>query len=351
MPIPSTVEELTPQWLGEVLDAEVRTVEVLEAHSGTTGRVRIRLTSDSPAPASVFVKIQPFDQQQREYVRMIGMGVAEACLYAELGGRLPVRIPRVWHSSYDRADGSFVMVLEDLLASGCRFPSAEDDDVLDVAGSLMEELAVLHSAYRDQPLPWLRAEPLGASDDEHQRARLGRLAEIVQSAVDRFAGDLPPEFRRLGELFVRRSHDVAALWNEGAKTLVHGDDHIRNLFVDRGRTGFFDWAVACRAPGIRDVSYFLCNSLPTEVRRSEQGHLLAAYRESMAARGIVLDQGATEEQYRLFATYSWMSATTTAAMGSAWHPADIGHAAMVRTTRAVVDLDVLGLYQELLGPV
>jgi hypothetical protein len=136
------------------------------------------------------------------------------------------------------------------------------------------------------------------------------------------------------------------LWNDGECTLIHGDDHIGNLFVDGGRTGFYDWAVASRFPGMRDVSYFLCNELPSDVRRAEEEALLTRDREALAGHGVALEAGLQREQYRLFSVYSWISATTTAAMGSQWQPAEVGLGAMERTTQALIDLDVLGLLSE-----
>ena len=160
---------------------------------------------------------------------------------------------------------------------------------------------------------------------------------------------MPPAFSQLGELYVTRHADIVPLYGEGDRTLVHGDDHIGNLFVDRGRTGFYDWAVATRLPGMRDVAYFLCNSLPTEVRRSEEAALLARYRAGLAERGVTLDDRTAHDQYRLFSVYSWISATTTAAMGSRWQPFEVGQSAMVRTTEAITDLDAIGLLTERLG--
>ena len=168
----------------------------------------------------------------------------------------------------------------------------------------------------------------------------------MQSAIDQFADELPPEFRQLGELYVDRYRDIGALWNEGERTLVHGDDHIGNLFVDGGRTGFYDWAVASQFAGMRDVAYFLCNSLPTEVRRAEERALIARYRAALAGAGIDLDERLAHEQYRLFAVYSWIAATTTTAMGSKWQPIEIGRRATERTTQAIIDLDSLGLLHE-----
>jgi Phosphotransferase enzyme family len=347
--IPTTVEELTPAWLSEALGATVDEVEVLDAHSGTTGRARLRVRGPSGLPDTVFVKLQPFLPEQRQFLRATGLGVAEARLYAAVGSELPVRVPRVWHSSFDEAEAQFVMVLEDLVASGCRFPGPDDPDIVAVATSLFDELALLHATYWDQELPWLGTHVLSTRSSKQQRKSIGGATAIVQSALDQFAADMPPAFRALGELYAARSREVAALWNEGTSTLIHGDDHIGNLLVDGGRTGFFDWAVASRFPGMRDVAYFLANSLPTEVRRAEEDTLLARYRKALAGHGIELAPELQREQYRLFAVYSWISATTTAAMGSRWQPAEVARVAMERTTQAVIDLDVLGLLGQRLG--
>src|SRR5207342_3648335 len=109
--IPAGTDDLDAKWFGEVLDMPVTAVELLDAHSGTTGRARVRLTGGADVPSSVFVKLQPFTPEQRSFLRKVGLGVAEARLYGAVGTELPVRIPRVWHASCDPTDGSFVMVL------------------------------------------------------------------------------------------------------------------------------------------------------------------------------------------------------------------------------------------------
>jgi aminoglycoside phosphotransferase (APT) family kinase protein len=346
--IPFRIEELTPGWFSEVLGSPVIGVEVHDAHSGTTGRARIGLTGASDLPATVFVKLQPFTEEQRKFLRQIGLGVAEARLYANVGKELPVRVPQVYHTDFDGDDGSFVMVLEDLQAAGCVFPSPSDDDIQAVAVSLMDELATLHAAFLGGDLAWLPT-PSGMKRKPVDSEMANRRAQFIVSALDQFAEDMPSVFRRLGELYAMRSLDVIGLFSEGERTLIHGDTHSGNLFVDAGRTGFYDWAVAGRGPGMRDVAYFLCNSLPVEARRAEEASLIARYRCALAARGVVLAERTAIEQYRLFSVYSWIAAASTAAMGSQWQPIDVSRAAMVSTTQAIDDLDAVGLLEERLG--
>src|SRR5687767_2750495 len=100
--IPSTVEELTAPWFGEVLGVDVRGVELADAHSGTTGRALVRLdAADGAVPETLFVKLQPFPEEQRAFLRMTGLGVAEARFYAGVDEDLPVRAPRCWHADHD----------------------------------------------------------------------------------------------------------------------------------------------------------------------------------------------------------------------------------------------------------
>jgi aminoglycoside phosphotransferase (APT) family kinase protein len=346
--IPAAIDDLTPSWFAEILGEPVRAIEILDAHSGTTGRARVGLTTASDLPDSVFVKLQPFEPEQRKFLRQIGLGVAEARLYAEVGKELPVRVPRVWHTDYDASDAAFVMVLEDLEASGCHFTSPSADDILDVASSAMDELATLHAAYQGREFAWLRT-PSGMRSKPQDPEIASRRAQFIVSAVDQFADDMPSVFRRLGELYAEHSLDIVALFGEGERTLIHGDTHSGNLFVDGDRTGFYDWAVAGRGPGVRDVAYFLCNSLPVELRRREEASLLARYRSGLAGRGVTLDEHTAHEQYRLFSVYSWIAAASTAAMGAQWQPIDVARAALVSTTQAIADLDSVGLLQERLA--
>ena len=343
MSIPAEPAELTAAWFSEVLGATVASAEVIDAHSGTTGRARVALTGGDRVPSTMFVKLQPFHAEQRKFLRRIGLGIAEARFYAALGDELPVRIPQVWYSAYDPSDGSFVMVLEDLV--GCRFPTPADDDIIAVAESLVEELALLHTTYRAKDLSWLTpAEGMRRAPTDHELA--AQRTHFIKLGLDQFGDELGTAFRAMAELYIERSGDIIALYSEGEQTLIHGDNHCGNLFVDNGRTGLYDWAVAGRAPGVRDVAYFLCNSLQVETRRAEQESLLARYRGALADYGWTLDADTVDRQYRLFAVYSWVAAVSTAAMGTRWQSEEVTRPALLSTTAAIDDLDVLGLLGE-----
>jgi hypothetical protein len=346
--LPGEVDDLTAVWFSGVLEREVTEVAVLERTSGTTGRARVALGGEPDVPATVFVKLAPFDERQREFVNMTGMGVAEARFYREVASDVPVRVPDVWYADTD--DDRYIMVLEDLTASGCRFPSTTDADIPTRTRDIVEQLATLHAPYwdsdrfqPDEDLAWLTARGVSAG---------GGGRSLIEQALEKLCDEMGPSFRRIAEIYLARAEDIGELWSTGAGTLIHGDPHLGNLFVDVAggdRTGFLDWAVVCRAPGIRDVAYVLCNSVPPDVRETHERALVERYCELLAAAGVELDPMEAWEQYRLFAVYSWVAAAATAGMGAKWQPLDVGLSGTRRATAACAHLDSAGLLESLLG--
>ncbi len=346
--LPLDVADLTPEWFSAVLERDVRTATVVDRSSGTTGRAQVVLTGDATVPASVFVKLAPFDDAQRAFVTSVGMGEAEARFYRDLAPEIPVRIPNVWFADTD--GDRYVMVLEDLVASGCRFPHPKDDDIAWRAVDIVENLASLHARFWESPrfepggdLAWLAPKGTGAA---------GGGATFVRMAVENLGSRLPEEFHRLADIYLARTDDIVALWNAGPRTFVHGDPHMGNLFVDTNdadRTGFLDWAVIGRSPGMRDVAYVLCNSIPAAVRARDERGWVERYCELLAEQGIDLDRDTAWDQYRLFAVYSWVSATSTAGMGSKWQPLHIGLGGTNRATAACDELQCVELLEELLA--
>ncbi len=345
---PVETDELSPQWFSSVLGRDVTEATVADRSSGTTGRARVALRGEPQLPETVFVKLAPFDEWQRSLVDKTGMGVAEARFYRDLATDVPVRVPGVWFADTD--GDRYVMVLEDLVSSGCTFPSPHDADIEGRAGDIVDRLAALHARFWESD----RFEPGGDLDWLATRAskRGGGGRTFIERAVQALGDTMDESFHRIADIYLTHTEDIVRLWTAGAGTLVHGDPHLGNLFVDveaGGCTGFLDWAVLCKAPGMRDVAYVLCNSIPTEAREAHERGLVERYCDLLAAAGIELDLAEAWDQYRLFAVYSWVSATATAGMGSKWQSLDIGVSATKRTTAACAHIDSAGLLESLLG--
>ena len=348
--IPSRPEAITPAWLTGVLQkslpgVEVARARVVDRHSGTTGRARLELdyTPGRAGPATVFVKLPPFDDVQRRLVALTDMGRREARFYEAIAAEAPVRVPRPWFAAHGDEPTDYIMVLEDLEASGCTVPKSVDHHAREHGRQVIEALARLHAHFWQDE----RFESELAWVPRAMRGALG--AKLIEQAREKFSADFPPVFAELCRLYAENHERVCDLWDEGESTLIHGDVHAGNQFVDGGRVGFYDWAVLSRSPGIRDVGIYLCNSCPTDLRRSEQDGWLRAYRQGLLDAGVAAPAlESLWRRYRRAVLYGWVAATTTAAMGDRWQPIEVGMSAMRRATQACADLETVEAFREAL---
>lgn len=346
--LPQRSEEISPEILTRAFapawpDAEAVSVEVLDAHSGTTGRARLRVRwrADCGAPEHVFAKLAPTDPLQREMVISTGMGRREARFYAEVAAALPARVATPYASDWSEDGTAYLLLMEDLAASGCRFPGWKDRELPQIAAAMMDSLAALHAGCWESPRfadDWAWIEP-------PMRAGVGPL--LVRAALEQFAREMPPEFRALGELYIAHVEPLSDLLDRGPQTLIHGDSHLGNLFLDAGRVGLLDWACTARGPGLRDVAYFLCNSISSELRREQERSLLERYLAGLTRAGAPAP-GIDEafERYRRYAVCSWVAASVTAAVGSRMQALEVGLRSMARATDAIVDLGTVDLLRD-----
>ena len=348
--IPEGPESVTAAWLTGALrttipDAEVTAVAVLDQHSGTTGRLRLALEHAPGArgPETVFVKLAPNTESQRKLVAAMDMGRKEARFYTELAEEVPLRVPGCFFAAHGEERTEYVMVLEDLEASGCTFTNRLESGPEGHGLNVVESLARLHAHFWEDPrfddeLAWVGPALRGK-----------RGAQYIGMALEQFADQMPPVFTELCQLYIDHDDEIVELWDEGERTLVHGDTHAGNQFVDGDRAGLYDWAVITRAPGIRDLAIYLGNSVPTEVRQTEEKGWLEAYRQTLLDAGV--DAPAPEilwDRYRRLVLYSWIGGTTTAAMGNRWQPIEVGMLGMERATQTCADLGTVDAYRDLL---
>jgi phosphotransferase family enzyme len=319
--IPGSPGEISASWLSEVFGEQVDGVELLDAHAGTTGRAIIQLEGPGHLPARLFVKLPPEDEQQRLFVTSSGMGQREARFYAQLSGEVPLRVPRCYYADSNETGDQYIMLLENLDDSGCTFRNTTNHYSIDYVRQVLSAFARLHAGYWESnrfadDLNWV--QPLLQHDIAVQ---------LVGLALQRHRQEMPPVFTQMAEHYLANTDRVHSLWGAGAATLIHGDVHDGNLFMDSGEPGFLDWALLARGPGMRDVGYFLAGSLAVEHRPLAR-ELIGEYREQLLAAGCAaptLEQ--LWLQYRQHVAYVWVGAVTTLAMGDAWQPS-----AYVRST-------------------
>jgi hypothetical protein len=354
---PTRAADIDARWLETALSlrfpgTRIGAIRLLDDHSGTTSRARIAIeyeavgVDDGDAgapPRTVFLKITPHAWIQRLFLATFGIGRNEVRFYRDARPGLPIRAPDVYGICALPGDRQFVLLLEDMTDADVLLARVGDKASPEHAEAVIDGLATLHATFWEsdrfhQDLAWLPSyEKRLRSDLPWERFITGQMCE---RALRRHGRDFPPEFERIARTCIDERDRLERLWAQGPRTLVHGDCHLGNLFFEDGHTGFFDWQVCARAPGMRDVSYFMCNSLPEKLRREHERALIERYLEALRGQGIAAPSLETAwRQHRLFALYTWISAAFTIAGGEGMQPMEVGLAAVRRATAAAIDLE------------
>ena len=154
--VPNTPHGISPEWLERTLalrhpGVRVESVEVVDVREVTNTHAFLRVTyhESQGAPTSMFCKMLPLDPSRRPVVAASGMGVKEVLFYDRLAPDLSFRVPEV-HVAFEDPDGeSFVLLMEDLVRTGCRVPDGTWGITPDSAAAALEDLATLHVRFED----------------------------------------------------------------------------------------------------------------------------------------------------------------------------------------------------------
>ena len=347
MRIPRHPDELDAAALGALLaarypDAAVADVTVRAVHEVTNTHVRIDVRYARPAglPESLFVKMVPREAARRAQIAKTDMGRREVRFYDELAPRVGLRVPEAFATAYDENDGTFILVMEDLTASGCTVSDGTVGVPADAAADALRELAALHVGYeaparRTREVPWIprptRGSPYGVT----------MLAYALAHHRDRMSRD----FAAIAEIYVAHSDALQDVWHGDHDTVIHGDPHLGNVFDDHGRVGFLDWGIIHVGSAMRDAGYFILMAMDPQERRTHERALLRHYLDTRSALGgSPWSFAEAWEAYRRHAAY-----TVVASCQIVTFPEGISEARQIfsdaflgRAEAAIADLDALG---------
>lgn len=352
LPLPVTIEEITPGWLTAALrtrapDVTVRGLEVVDVNHSTTTKVRLRLDLDEAArragvPELVILK-GGFEPHSRN-VEMTNMHEKEVRGYRDVFPVLPLPTPACYFADYDPERRQGIIVMEDLVARGVTFCHASRPQSHEQVARRLSALARFHAgtwggpdvqpggrwAYLDDflvsmqpffdhniaPQTWSRfcAAPRGAAASVRFHDR-----DWMKDAFDRM---------------VRYSQTLPAC-------VLHGDIHLGNLYIDRdGSPGFFD-TLASRGPGMLEVSYHVSAALDAADRRRSEGALVQHYLDELRRSGVeppTFDEAM--RQYAILLPYGFFIWMTTE---SHYQAEAVNTANAARVSAAMLDHDTQGL--------
>ena len=348
--IPVDANAIDAAWLEAALaprhpGVRVRRVERISLDEVTNAHARLRVEYDEAAgaPERLFCKLLPSEPGRRAAIAATGMGLREARFYAELADRLTMRVPVAHAAGWDEASGAFALLMEDLATSGCTISDGTRGVPVDAAAGALADLAELHVRFeepgaRTRLAGWVPA-PAPPSDYGTSRLRF---------ALEHHRDRMRDAFAELAACYVADPAPFHAQWHAGPGTVIHGDVHIGNLFVDgadgpgRSRVGFLDWGMVVRSTPLRDLTYFLTMALSVEDRRAHERALIRHYLDvRRGLGGSPLGEDAVLAAYPVHAAYNVVASCQVVTVGDDATPARRKFAAafLERAQAAVEDLD------------
>jgi len=277
-------------------------------------------------PKTLYAKIPCVELGTRIFANAVGFWESEITFCQRIAHRVPIRVPRV-HAAVRRGS-RFVLLLENLNElPGARLFINRDmaaGTTPERARMCLRSFAELHAAFWD-------LEP-----DEREALLPARLhTYLAPGGRERTramnAAAVAPAHRAAPEIFTQRHVAIfrAALakwdalvdaWYAGPLTLIHGDSHLANCFEyatpNGPRMGMLDFQGIQWCHGIRDVQYFLINSLEPELLAEHEAELVDHYVDALAAHGIALDAEQARDRYRALCFQTLMVAVVSIGLGS-----------------------------------
>ena len=287
--IPESFDQVTTDWLGEILNSTINTMTAAQIGQGVgiMGDIfRVELGSpDDHCPKSVVVKLPSSWEENRAQGVALGMFEAEVRFYNELAHQCPIGLPAIYHAEIETGSANFVIVMEDL--KDLEMVDQLKGVNLQQAKHAVAVLAAIHSVWWDrvdvEEMAWI--PPMNGARIEYVD---NLLPQIYAPFADGFKGYLPEGGIELFEAFagnylaVNKTLAARATW-----TLAHQDFRVENMMFGAGeRVIVLDWQGIGRGPGSYDLAYFLGGSMEIEHRRQHEREIVEHYHQALIRAGV-----------------------------------------------------------------
>jgi Phosphotransferase enzyme family len=287
--VPDSLEELlTPAWLTRALSTRFPAVHVTAVTRGpvverlsTNARFRIECTPDVPEGLSPTLCVKGYFSEQGWSSRQAGE--PEASFYRDLADDTGVRtLPSVWADVHPETRHG-VVITEDVIEAGGVFRDALSPCSVEQTAALLGELARLHGyAWEDAETtaaPWL-VPRVG------QTLQVRGIKEIRQNFEGPLGVRVPDDVHEPQQL-VDALRALAARTRGAGWTVIHGDTHVGNTFLDgEARPGLVDWQLVQHGHWSLDVAYHVASALEPAERARAERDLLRHYLDRLGSEGV-----------------------------------------------------------------
>lgn len=289
-----STNNITREWLTRVLQDkglltqpvnEVK-IEVIGEGVGLMGelaRLHLSYGASEQLPSTMIAKCAA-QNENIEVAKILDFYNREVNFYNFYAKNCGLNVPQSYHGAVNPDTYDCVLLLEDLGDVSPRDQligaSAEEAD------SAIKRIASMHAKW------WNKADdawlyPMMSDQGAEPLQKLLYLP-AVEGAIEKFREFL--DERSIG-LLRDVGENYPEYWSNhllGADTFIHGDYRQDNMIYSEGSLNakVIDWQISGRGKGIFDVAYFMCQSLPSELRAEIEHDMIRVYIDELAQLGI-----------------------------------------------------------------
>ncbi|HEY5075875.1 MAG TPA: phosphotransferase [Acidimicrobiia bacterium] len=299
MTIPSTIDDVTAEWLSDALGRSVTRVtkEPVGVGIGLVGQL-FRLQMEGGAePSTVIAKLAAPTEDGRFVATVLNMYGREVGFYTELSERTSIAHPACYFAAHDPVTQDTVLLLEDVSERG-RPGDQVSGCSLDEARAAIRTLARLHACFWDDPSLPASSFLLQLADDPYPAA-VAMAYDVAWPRVQELFGDMIDDrVREFGDSYAPRIPALFAKLCEGPLVLSHADWRLDNLFfTDDDDVIAVDWQLIDRSVGPRDLSYHVTQSINIDDPAGYE-HAFDTYISDLDDLGVDVDRSWAWEMYR-----------------------------------------------------
>jgi len=311
---------------------------------------------EATLPASVFVKLPMEALVTRWFFSIINAWRLESHFFRHVARDLPLRTPVTYATHWQ---GSRFFLVQENLRDDPDVELFTNPDMLagpslELVHRCLDTFARLHACHysasaaeRESILP-LDYHPFLSPTMGLVSRNLNRFA--LQPCMRKQPGAIPEEVAATYRCSVRHWDRLLAYWFSGPLSLLHGDSHLGNFFRSGDDMGMLDWQAAHWGKGIRDVQYFLIDSLPEDILAAHERELVAYYVQRRALHGSPVDPEQIWQEYRSFTFHTLMTIVVSIGFGALNKEQDVLRAEILRRSVAAVRrVDYAGWLQAFLA--
>jgi hypothetical protein len=299
MTIPRVADDLTPEWLTDVLGREITGVQIepVGVGVGLVGSLfRLELEGEGE-PQTMIAKLSAPTEEGRFVATVINMYGREVGFYTELSEHTAIGHPMCFYAVHDPETQDSVILIEDVSPCGTVLDSVAGIDV-DDAGPALRTLARHHATFWDDDTLTEYPFLLRLADEPYPVAVAFAYDAAWPTTREYMADRITPELKTFGDAYSARIPALYEKLCDGPMVLSHADWRADNLFLTPdGEVIAVDWQLIDRSVGPRDLSYFVTQSVNVS---DPEGYekLFDTYLDELRSHGVEVDRDWAWEMYR-----------------------------------------------------